>query len=118
MKANFITKEIIDSLSPLESVVINAIKPNNKYRVKDVYALIKTNASKSSIPVILDRLYIKGLLNRKVENSKGGIRFIYTLNKNKEQFERSIVDSTINALIRRFGSKAIVYFNESLKKKR
>ena len=117
MKSNFITKNVLDNLSPLEVEIINVLVPDKKYRVKDIYALVKNKASKSSISVILDRLYQKGLVNRIVENAKGGIRFVYTLEQNKERFEKSVVDEVVNSVIKKFGSKAVVYFNESLEKR-
>ena len=117
MKGHSIARDLLDSLSPLESDIIKAIAPNKKYRTRDIYALVEKKASKSSIPVILDRLYRKGLVNREVETAKRGIRFIYTLKQNKERFEKNVVDNVVNTLIKRFGSKAIVYFNQSLKKR-
>lgn len=117
MKSNFITREVLDSLSPLELEIINVLVPNKSYRVKEIYALVKDRASKSSISVILDRLYKKGLVSRTVENAKGGIRFVYQLEHNKEKFEKSMVDEVVNSVIKKFGSKAVVYFNESLKKR-
>lgn len=117
MRVHFIAKDILDSLSPLEADIIKAIAPNKRYRVKEIYALVKNKASKSSISVILDRLYKKGLVRREVETAKGGIRFIYTLEQSKERFERNIVDNVVSVITKRFGSKALVYFNESLKRK-
>lgn len=117
MKSNFIVKDIIDSLSPLEADIIKVLSPDKKYRTRDIYALVRNKASKSSVSVILDRLYQKGIVNRSVETARGGIRFVYTLEQNKEKFERRIVENVVNSIIRKFGSKAVVYFNESLKKR-
>ena len=116
MKSNFITKGVVDSLSPLEVKIINILKPDKKYRAKDIYALVKSKASKSSISVILDRLYRKGIVSRTVENAKGGMRFVYVLEQDKERFEKSVVENVVDSVIKKFGSKAVVYFNESLKK--
>ncbi len=120
MKNNFITKEVLETLSPLESDVINIMDFDRGYRVKELYNLVKKKkkVAKSSISVILDRLYKNGLVKRHTENAKGGIRFIYRLEEDKERFERRIVDRTIATLLDKFGSKAIVYFNDSLAKKR
>ena len=117
MKSNFITKEVLDSLSPLELEIINGLVHGKSYRVKEIYSMVKNKASKSSISVILDRLFQKGLVNRTVENARGGIRFVYILEQNKERFEKSVVDNIVNSVIKKFGSKAVVYFNESLKKR-
>ena len=117
MKENNISKEIFNSLSPLEAQIIKALKMGKKYRVKDIYTLVKNKASKSSFSVLLDRLYKKGLVDRSVETAKGGVRFVYVLKQNKERFERNIVDSMIDKVIKKFGPKAIVYFDENLKKR-
>ena len=117
MKSNFITRGVIDSLSPLEIEIINVLNPDKKYRVKDIYAMVKGKASKSSISVILDRLHQKGLVKRTVESAKGGMRFVYVLEQNKERFEKSVVENVVDSVIKKFGSKAVVYFNDSLKKR-
>ncbi len=118
MKSNFMTREILDSLSPLEARIIGIMKLGEKFRAREIYAALSNKASKSSVSVILDRLHKKGIVSREVETAKGGIRFIYTLEQDKERFERSIVDGVIDSITKKFGSKAIVYFNDSLKKRK
>jgi len=119
-KHHLFTEDIIKSLSPLESFIIKSLKQNKKYSSQIVYNLINKNKkiSRNSVPVILDRLYNKGLLGRETETGRGGIRFIYKLQLSKEKFERKVVENTVNALIKRFGEKTIVYFNESVAKQK
>ena len=120
IKHHSFTEDIIKSLSPLESLVVKLLKPNKKYSSQSVYNLInkKQKISRSSIPVILDRLYNKGLLERETETGRGGIRFLYKMQLNKEKFERKIVENMVNILVKRFGEKAVVYFNESIAKQK
>ncbi len=120
MKAQFLTADVISKLSPLESEIIKTINPKQTYTTSEVYSLIKKRkkVAESSIPVLLDRLHQKGLLKRNTENAKGGIRFIYSINESKEEFERSVVENVVNKLVDKFGSKAIAYFNESFKRKK
>ncbi len=120
MAKHSFNKEIIKSLSPLESSVIQIIKANKKYSSQEIYELIKkkNKVSRSSIPIILDRLYNKGLLARKTETARGGIRFLYQLQLSQEKFERRVVENTVNALVKRFGENAVVYFNESVSKQK
>ncbi|MBI2667863.1 BlaI/MecI/CopY family transcriptional regulator [Candidatus Woesearchaeota archaeon] len=120
VKHHLFTEDIIKSLSPLESFIIKSLKPNKKYSSQIVYNLINKNKkiSRSSVPVILDRLYNKGLLERETETGRGGIRFLYKVQLNKEEFERKVVENTVNALVKRFGEKAVVYFNESVAKQK
>ncbi|MBI2664658.1 BlaI/MecI/CopY family transcriptional regulator [Candidatus Woesearchaeota archaeon] len=106
--------EVADSLSPLESRIIMALKPGKKYRAKDIYMIVRGRASKSSVSVIMDRLFRKGLVKREVETARGGIRFVYALEKDREMFERNAVEKVVDSLVDKFGSKAIVYFNEAL----
>ena len=120
VRHHLFTEDIIKSLSPLESLVVKLLKPNKKYSSQSVYNLInkKQKISRSSIPVILDRLYNKGLLERETEMGRGGIRFLYKIQLNKEKFERKIVENMVNILVKRFGEKAVVYFNESIAKQK
>ena len=48
---------------------------------------------------------------------KLGIRYIYFPKKNKEQFERSIVEGTVEKLIQKFGNTAVSYFDERFSKR-
>ncbi len=107
--------DIIKKLSPLEIGVIELMHEDKQYGAADIYFLLsqKMKVAQSSISVVLDRLYKRGLLQRESETARGGIRFLYSLEHNREYFERNVVENTVNALIRKFGTKAIVYFNES-----
>ncbi len=120
MAKHIFNEGVIKSLSPLESFIVQVLKPDKKYSCQKIYEMArkKKMVSRNSIPVILDRLYTKGLLTRETETARGGIRFLYELQLNKEKFERRVVENTVNALIKRFGEKAVVYFNESVSKQK
>ena len=120
VKSDMFPDEIIKSLSPLESYIVKSLNPIKKYSSQEVYNLLKKkkDVARSSIPVILDRLHQKGLLGRESETARGGIRFLYQLQLNKEKYERNVVENTVNKLVKKFGEKAVVYFNESVAKKR
>ena len=107
-------------LSPLESDVLKILWLNKKLRVREIYNKLKNKrkVALTSIAVILDRLHERSLVNRTLETTRGGIRYIYSAKKDKEQFERSIVKKTINSLINKFGDTAVTYFNERFSKKR
>jgi len=113
MKSNFPT------MSPLESDVLSVIWPNKKMKVREIYTLIrpKKKIAISSVAVILDRLYDKNVVDRNIETCRGGLRYIYFPKKNRREFEKSIVDTTTNMLIERFGKTAINYFNERFPEK-
>lgn len=104
----------ITGLSPLETDVLKIIWPDKKIKVRQVYEKLKPNrkVALSSVAVILDRLHSKGVVDRKVENCRGGLRYVYFPTKSRKQFEKGIVEKTVNSLIERFGSNAVSYFND------
>jgi len=107
-------------LSPLENDVLKVIWPDKKKKVRDVYNSLKDKrkVALSSVAVILDRLYEKGVVDRKAETCRGGMRYIYFPKKNKKEFEKSVVEGAVEDLIHKFGSTAVAYFNERFGKKR
>ncbi len=104
-------------LSPLEADVLKILWPNKKMRVKEI--LLKFKGKKtalSSIAVICDRLHDKGLLKREIEKSeKDCVRYVYYPSQDKNNFEKSVIDKTVNKLIQTFGQTAVSYFNERFK---
>jgi predicted transcriptional regulator len=101
-------------LSPLEADVLKILWPGRKMKVREIYTLLKTRkkVALSSVAVILDRLYEKGVVDRTMETGRGGIRYIYFPKKDKRQFEQSVIETAVNGLIEKFGPTAVSYFNE------
>ena len=73
---------------------------------------LKRDVALSSVAVILDRLYQRKIVDREIETGRGGVRYIYFPTKDRPQFEKSIIEETVNSLIQRFGPAAVSYFNE------
>jgi predicted transcriptional regulator len=115
-----ISKNFDSILSPLEEDVLQILWPNKKLKVREVYEILKSQKKKvalSSIAVILDRLHEKNIVGRKIETCRGGLRYVYCPQKDKKQFETSIIENAVNNLIERFGNTAINFFNERFKVK-
>lgn len=106
-------------LSPLEGDVLNVLWPDRQMRVRDIYKLLKKDrkVALTSVAVILDRLFEKGVVDRKIETARGGLRYVYFPKKDKKQFEKSVVEEAVNKLIAKFGDVAVSYFNERFVKK-
>ena len=113
-KANF------DVLSPLENDVLNELWPDKKLRVRDLYQVLKKQrkVALTSIAVILDRLFVKGIVDRQIESARGGLRYLYFPKQDKKQFEKSVVEQAVNKLIANFGDAALSYFNERFVKRK
>ena len=108
------SKKNIDVLSPLESDVLNELWPDKNLRVRDIYQRLRKErkVALTSVAVILDRLFEKGVVDRRIESARGGLRYVYFPKQDRKQFETSVVEQTVNKLIANFGDAAISYFNE------
>lgn|SRR3989344_7679920 len=104
-------------LSPLEGDVLRVLWPDKEMRVREIHSKLKRKVALSSVAVILDRLFDKGIVSRKIETARGGARYIYQPALNKQNFEKSIVEKTVDKLIDSFGDTAVSYFNERFKKR-
>ncbi len=106
-------------LSPLEADVLNKLWPDREMRVRDLYKTLRPErrVALTSVAVILDRLFDKNVVDRKIETARGGLRYIYFPKKDKAQFEKSVVEETVDRLIAKFGEVALLYFNERFVKK-
>ena len=107
-----------DSLmSPLENDVLKILWPDKKLRVREIHDKLKRTVALSSVAVICDRLHDKGIVARKIETARGGVRYVYYPTQDKNSFEKSIVEKTVNKLIESFGPTAVSYFNERFRKR-
>ncbi|MFQ6010486.1 MAG: BlaI/MecI/CopY family transcriptional regulator [Candidatus Aenigmatarchaeota archaeon] len=101
-------------LNPLESDIMLFLWKSKRAKVRDIHSKLKKKhgVALTSVAVTTDRLYKKGFVERKVGKGLGGLHYIYSPAKTKEQLERSIIDNTVNKLIDIFGPNAVSYFNE------
>ena len=118
-RMRFNKKGINTLLSPLETDTLMLLWKMDQSKVKDLHIVLKKdkNVALTSVAVILDRLHQKGIVDRTIEKGRGGGHYIYSAKSSKEEFEESIVDSTVNKLINNFGSTAVNYFNKRFSKK-
>jgi predicted transcriptional regulator len=105
-------------LSPLENDVLKVLWPDKKMRVREIHSRLNgKKVALSSVAVILDRLHDKGIVARKIETARGGVRYVYYPTQDRSAFEKSVVEKTVNNLIETFGSNAVSYFNERFRKR-
>lgn len=111
-------KNSVGVLSPLQSEIIEVLWKDEKQKVRQIHnKLMKSNAALTSVAVDLDRLHKKGIVSRTVEIGRGGPHYIYSAQKTKVEFEKSILDNTVNKLIEKFGPVAVDYFNDRFQAK-
>ncbi len=105
-------------LSPLEAEILKVIWPDKSMRVREIHNILKkkNKVALSSIAVLLDRLHERKIVGRKIETGRGGVRYLYFPLQDEAEFEKSIIDKTVNSLIEKFGSTAVSYFDERFRK--
>ncbi len=113
-------KSNMNVLSPLEQDVLKILWSNKNLKVRDIYVKLspKRKVALTSIAVILDRLYSKNLVDRTFETARGGVRYIYFPKKDENSFKKTIVETTVDKLIEKFGPIALSYFNERFSKRK
>jgi predicted transcriptional regulator len=104
----------LDVLSPLEKDVIEVLWKVDNAKVKDIFDKVvkKRDVAQTSVAVILDRLHDKKLVKRKMESCRGGYRYVYSSKSTKEEFHKTVIQGTVDKLIKKFGGVATAYFNE------
>ena len=111
-------KKSIGVLSPVQSQILEVLWKNDSQRVRHIHNRLKNSGiALTSIAVNLDRLHKKDIVTRTVETGRGGPHYIYSVNKTKEEFEKSVLDGTVNKLIEKFGPMAVDYFQERFSNK-
>ena len=110
---------IKDVLSPLESAVLKVLWPSKKMKVRQIHDALGKNkkVALTSVAVALDRLHGQGIVERTVNAGKGGLSCIYFPKIPKKEFEKGIMEQMVNALVEKFGSAAVSYFNERFEKR-
>lgn len=110
-------KELQAFLGPLEVNVIEIIWNSKKpLTVREVYEKLrrKRKIAYTTIMTTMDRLYDKGLLDRKAEKGRGGIFYVYWPKFEKNSFKKSAVHEVLNSLVENFGEIVASYFVEKI----
>lgn len=115
-----ISRGVLDGLSPLEAEVLKGITPGKKMKVREIHAVVgkRQKAPLTSIAVMLDRLYTKKLVDRKMETCRGGTRYLYFLRKSHEEMEEDSLKRNVDELVSKFGDRAAVYFHKRFSEKK
>jgi predicted transcriptional regulator len=109
-------KELEAFLGPLEASIIGVIWSSDKkpLRVRDVYEKLrqKKDIAYTTVMSTMDRLYEKGLLDRRIEKGKGGLFYVYWPKLEEQSFKKSAVREVISSLMENFGAIVTSYLVE------
>ena len=110
-------KELQAFLGPLETSIIEVIWSSKQpLTVRDVYEKLRRRKkiAYTTVMTTMDRLYEKGLLDRRVEKGRGGVLYVYWPKFGKHSFKKSAVQEVLNSLVENFGEIVASYFVERI----
>ncbi|MEK6978635.1 MAG: BlaI/MecI/CopY family transcriptional regulator [Candidatus Micrarchaeota archaeon] len=102
-------------LSGIEAEIMDVVWDNSPVHCCDVRSVLKRKVAPTTVAVMLDRLYDRGLVMRKAETARGGVRYLYSPKVTRDGFCRTVVEQTVDNLITAFGPSAVNFFNEKFR---
>ncbi|MGD6933040.1 MAG: BlaI/MecI/CopY family transcriptional regulator [Candidatus Bathyarchaeia archaeon] len=103
-------------LGPLESTIMTAIwdSKTRPITVRDVHESLQ-NTKKIAYTTVMstmNRLYEKGLLDRRVEKGKGGLYYVYWPVLEEQAFKKSAVGEVLSSLLDNFSEVVANYLTD------
>ena len=108
----------IDSLfSNLESDILHYMWSKGNSSTGILHKLLgdKHDVSHSTVAVTLGRLHERGLLTRKPQRGRGGLKFIYYPKFTKEEFGNHLADKFVEFLRKSFGENCVANLKKRIK---
>lgn len=110
-------KELQAFLGPLETSIIEIMWSSKQpLTVRDVYEKLRRRKriAYTTVMTTMDRLYEKGLLDRRMEKGRGGVLYMYWPKFEEHNFKKSAVHEVLNSLMENFGEIVASYLVERL----
>ncbi|GAB6103001.1 BlaI/MecI/CopY family transcriptional regulator [Thermococcus atlanticus] len=102
-------------LPPLEAEIMEYMWKVRIATAGEVYERLKErhpDMRRSTVSILMNRLCERGLLERKVEKGRGGMRYIYNITTTREEFEQRVVESILDALMNNFKEATFAYISK------
>ncbi len=115
---NIDEQDISIIFSGLESDIMNIAWMRGEVSTNLLYKLLgeKHDVAHSTISVTLNRLYSKGVFERRPEKGLGGTKFIYAPILTKQEFGNKIADKFMIFLRKNFGENCIANLKKEITK--
>ena len=116
-KLDFEGRDIDSLFSKLETDMLKYLWNKGYGNTNILYKLLgeQHDVSHSTISVTLGRLYEKGILRRRPEKGKGGIRFVYYPKLSKAEFGDQLANKFVEFLRKSFGEASIANLKKRIK---
>ncbi len=102
-------------LPPMEAEIMEYMWRVKVSTAGDVYEYMKKvhdEIRRSTVSILMNRLCERGLLSRSIERGKGGIRYVYSVTTSREEFEKRVVESILDALMNNFREATYAYISK------
>jgi len=102
-------------LPPLEAEIMEHMWKVKMATAGQVYEYMKEkhpDIRRSTISILMNRLCERGLLERHVERGRGGMRYVYSITTTREEFEKKVVQSILDALMQNFREATYAYLSK------
>jgi len=109
-------RDIRFALGDLEASIVEELwKTGQPLSVKDFHDKLTRNrqVAVTTVATILDRLYRKGILSRKLIKD-GGPHYIYSPRLSEEEFKHAVVNNVMGALLRGFNDVTVAYLTDKM----
>ena len=109
-------RDIRFALGDLEAAIVEELwKAGQPLSVKEFHDHISRNrrVAVTTVATILDRLYRKGVLSRKLVK-EGGPHYLYSSRLSEEEFKHAVVNNVMGALLRGFNDVTVAYLAEKM----
>ncbi len=102
-------------LPPLEAEIMEYMWKVRTATAGEVYEKLKDkhpDMRRSTVSILMNRLCERGLLERRVEKGRGGMRYVYNITTTREEFEQKVVESILDALMNNFKEATFAYLSK------
>ena len=109
-------RDIRFALGDLEAAMLEELwKTGSPLSVRDFHTKIGPSRSVAvtTVATILDRLYRKGMLTRKLVKD-GGPHYLYSPRLSEDEFKHVVVNNVMGALLRGFNDMTVAYLAERM----
>ena len=109
-------RDIRFALGDLEAAMLEELwEAGSPLSVRDFHGKVARNRplAVTTVATILDRLYAKGMLSRKLIR-QGGPHYLYSPRLSRDEFKHVVVDNVMGALLRGFNDMTVAYLTERM----
>ena len=109
-------RDIRFALGDLEAAMLEQLwEADSPLSVREFHVKIAKyrSVAVTTVATILDRLYRKGMLSRKLVK-EGGPHYLYSSRLSKDEFKNVVVNNVMGALLRGFNDMTVAYLAERM----